>query len=365
MLHDHAAAGLSLPKRRHAGAVLLWLSCACAAADTIATAGMQALPNLPGSDLPPPLQWQLGEQGATLAYKTRSEKWEATIDPFAGSGAAVAVDYGLLLTSKLGAGTSFRHEGDHSEIVANAVYAHRHNLRFRLAGAQLRTAGINLHADGGALSLRQSSYLLSARKYWPIERFVSDLGLAFYTVDASPSASSLQAALDETRSLDADEDRPASVTSGKMDGFMLNLGLRPTWQSRIELRREFSHVDYRPQSGARRSEFLSSGRISYQQHLDSCMQFRSGYSVGGDAGRLDLGLAKDNWNVSLSQDFNDTDSGTALYLSYKIPLGGRMRSDRTCATYADGAPPFSPIVDAALQRPQQFPREPIAVIETE
>lgn len=339
---------------RYLASVLLFLSFS---AD--ATAG--TLPNLPGADLPPPLLWQLDEQGAALAYETRSEKWGAKIDQGADNGAAVEIDYGLLLSSKLGAGATFRREGDYSEIVANAVYAHRHNVRFRLAGALLRTEAAGIHADGDASSFRQDSYLLSARKYWPVERFVSDLGIAVYTVAATPSSARLPSGLANALVLGTDEDRPSSVTSGKMDGFMLNLGLRPSWQSRIELRREFSHFDFRPYSGTGRSEFHSSGRIAYQQHLGNCMRVHGGYSAGDDAGRLDIGLDADRWSINLSQDFNDAASGTALYVRFSIPLDGRERRGDGCATHIN-APSFSPIMDAALQRPQQFPHEPIAVV---
>ena len=343
---------------------MLWFSCSCAATAAAHTEiDIQDLPNLPGSDLPPPLHWQLDEQSAALTYETRSKKWEAKIDQSSDGDTSVAVDYGVLLTNKLSAGTTFARQADYSEIVANAVYAHRRNIRFRLAGALLRTMGSSLpDSYGDAFTLRQNSYLFSARKYWPEKRFVSNLGLALYRVNATPSAPSLLSSLAQAQALDSDEDHPVNHTSGKLDGFMLNLGLRPTWQSKIELRHEFSHINYRPYSDLPQSEFLSSSRISYQQYFGNCMRLRGGYNASRDEGRLDLSLAKDNWSVKLSQAFNDFGHDTALQFSVNIPLDGKVSPSTGCGMQREPAPSFAPIVEAALQRPQQFPREPITAI---
>ena len=361
MHRTRVAAPLSDLKTLRAGALWLSFVCSCAVS-AAASAGvkLQDLPSLPGADIPPSWYWALDEESATLAYETRSEKWEASLDHSSGLGPSLAVDYGVLLTSRLGAGTTFTRDDDYAEIVGNAVYAHRRNVRFRLSAAQLRTVGSGFFSSYDEVpDFRQNSYLLSARKYWPENRFVSGLGLALYRVDATPSAPAmLPPELSEL-----DEDRPASVASGKLDGFMLNLGLRPTWLSKIELRREFSHIDYRPYPGSLRREFLSSGRVSFQQYFGNCLQLHGGYSAGSDAGRLDLGLAKDNWSVRLSQDFNDADQDTLFQLSISIPLGEKVEESGTCLAQREAAPSFAPIVDAALQRPMQFPREPLVVTD--
>jgi len=355
------AAPLSPLKTLRAGALRMSFICAFAVS-AAASAGVkpQDLPSLPGADIPTPWHWAVDEESATFAYQTQFEKWEASVDHSSGLGPSLAVDYGVLLTNRLGAGTTFTRDNDYAELVANAVYAHRRNVRFRLSGAQLRTAGDSvLSAFDGTPDFRQNSYLFSARKYWPENRYVSGLGLALYRVDATPSAPAmLPLELNEL-----DEDRPASIAAGKLDGFMLNLGLRPTWESKIELRREFSHIDYRPYPGSLRREFLSSGRVSFQQYFGNCLQLHGGYSAGSDAGRLDLGLAKDNWSLRLSQDFNDADQDTLLQLSISIPLGGKVGESGTCLAQREVAPSFAPIVDAALQRPLQFPREPLIVTE--
>ncbi|HZW20336.1 hypothetical protein [Noviherbaspirillum sp.] len=361
MHRTRVAATLSHFKPLLAGALRLSFICSFAVS-VAASAGVkpQDLPSLPGADIPPPWHWAVDEESATLAYETRSEKWEASLDHSSGLGPSLAVDYGVLLTNRLGAGTTFTRDTDYAEIVANAVYAHRRNVRFRLSGAQLRTVGSGfLSSYDEAPGFRQNSFLLSARKYWPENRYLSGLGLALYRVDATPSAPAML----PLEMNELDEDRPASVASGKLDGFMLNLGLRPTWQSRIELRREFSHIDYRPYPGSLRREFLSSGRVSFQQYFGNCLQLHGGYSAGSDAGRLDLGLAKDNWSLRLSQDFHDADQDTLLQFSISIPLGGKVEESGTCLAQREAAPSFAPIVDAALQRPLQFPREPLIATE--
>lgn len=325
-------------------------------------AAVPALPNLPGSDLRPALQWQLDEQGAGITYDAQTEKWEAKLDHGVEDRATIALEYGLLLNSKLGAGATFRHDRGFSEFVGNAVYAHRSNLRFRLTGAQMRKTEGNAYA-AGAPSFRQDSYLLSARKFWPAERFVSDLGLAVYTVSAAPSAASYLSAMPAPPMQDSDEDRPDSITGTKMDGFMLNLGLRPTWDSRIELRREFSHFDYGAGVATPRREFHSTGRLVYQRFFGSCTRFRGGYGAGSDGGRLEVGLANDKWGISLAQDLGSNRSGASLYFSLSLPFDGKLAQRSDCTVPGRDGPSFAPVMEAALQRPPQLPSDPIAAIE--
>ncbi|WP_420473768.1 hypothetical protein [Noviherbaspirillum sp. ST9] len=325
-------------------------------------AAVPALPNLPGSDLPPALQWQLDEQGASITYEAHTEKWEAKLDHDVDGRATIALEYGLLLNSKLGAGATFRRDRGYSEIVGNAVYAHRSNVRFRLAGAQMRKTEGNAYA-ADTPSFRQDSYLLSARKYWPAERFVSDLGLAVYTVSAAPSVTSYLSAMPGLPMQDGDEDRPGSITGAKMDGFMLNLGLRPTWDSRIELRREFSHFDYGAGVAQARKEFHSTGRLVYQRFFANCIRFRGGYGAGNDGGRLEVGVANDTWGISLSQDLGSSGSSASLYFSLSLPVDGNIAQQSECTVPGEYGPSFAPVMEAALQRPPQLPSEPIAAIE--
>ena len=106
--------------------------------------------------------------------------------------------------------------------------------------------------------------------------------------------------MDDTETLEADGMASSTLAVGRMQGYMLNLGLRPTPQSRLELRREISQLTYAAAPHAQRDEASFSSRVSYAQHFDNCLRFQSGYSMAPDAERLDLKLARNSWDIRLS-----------------------------------------------------------------
>ena len=324
----------------------------------------QNLPELHERVEPQPGYFNLGERNATLGFRSRGEKWDATLNDPAGADPALSIDYGRLLSSRFGAGASVTRQGDYSEVLLNGIYAPKRNLRLRLAGAQLRTGGLAPDSLGsGADPLLQNSYLFGVRKYWTKYAHLSDLGISAYVVDAEAAESGGITSQDDTETLEADGMASSTLAVGRMQGYMLNLGLRPTPQSRLELRREISQLTYAAVPHAQRDEASFSSRVSYAQYFDNCLRFQSGYSMAPDAERLDLKLARHSWNVRLSHAQDGSNSDTAIRVGYTIALGRSPHRRADCEGNLNNAPAFEPIVDAAVARPQQFPRQPLAVIE--
>jgi hypothetical protein len=322
------------------------------------------LPNLPGGDAARPATFNIAEDSAAIGYETRFEKWGAKVDQYMDVNPALSMDYGLQLTNSLGAGGMLTRRNEYSEVVLNGIYAPKPNLRFRMTGAQLRASTDTFSIPSSADSaFMQNSYLFGAKKFWNKYEHLTDMGVTAYSVEASAPSStrySLTPAADE---MDDGELRPATLAPGRLNGYMFNMGLRPTPQSKLELRHEVGILTYRFTSTGRRYEQLVSNRVKFSQYLGNCIRVQGGYSASTDFDRLDLKLTKNNWNVRLSREQEGNNIDMAVHLGYVIPLGRSTRRAAHCAIAPEQTPSFEPIVEAITQRPQQIPREPLAIVE--
>lgn len=304
---------------------------------------VQRLPDLPGAVDTAPGYFDLDADGAELGYVSRFEKWSARFDRYRDLDPNVAVDYGLLLTNRLSAGGRFTRTDTFSEVVVNGVFAPQKNVRLRLTGAQLRNAGGFSIANGNdGTAVLQNSILLNARKYWNTYLFLSDLGLTAYRSQTAQPPMISDAAM-----------------HGRMDGYMVNLGLRPTARSRIDMRREFSHLSPLFVGDARHAAQRTASRVKYSHYLDHCVRVQGGVSSGPDSGKLDLNIARNNWSVNLSREHPGDADSTAIRIGFALPLDTRPTRSPTCGGATEGAPSFEPIVETSVTRPALLPKEPL------
>jgi hypothetical protein len=325
-----------------------------AEAATNANKAAQNLPDLPGANQPAPGHFSLDEQSAALGYDSRMQKWGAKVDEYSDIAPSLTLDYGMLLTSTFGAGATLTRQSDYSEVLVNGVYAPSPDVRIRLASGQLRASGNDFP---GSNTASQNSYLLDVKRYWNKDRLLSDLGLAAYTVRGNdPDYADISALAN------AGEFNEQSVEPGRLDGYMLHLGLRPTLRSRVELKRATSHLRYAFDDGMQAEEFVSH-HLNYSQYFDDCTRLQGRYSTNANADRLDLNLAKNSWSVNLSRALDGGDGDTSVYIGYAIALGKARGGARECGASFEKAPAFEPIVDATIARPPQFPREPLSRID--
>jgi hypothetical protein len=309
---------------------------------------MEGLPELPGPGNAAPGHFGINPDNAEFGYASRLEKWSAKFGQYRQPNPEFKLNYGLLLSDKLGAGATFSRHSAFSEVVLNGVFAPQKNVRLRFTGAQLRgTDGFSLLADGDGV--QQNSYLFNAQKYWNKYRFLSDLGLTAYSTAAnSPPAVS-----------EMPEGDAAPLAPGRKDGYLVNLGLWPTSRSRVELGREFSHLSYYLGDDARQASQFAWNRVKVSHYLDNCVRLQGRYSAGTETGRLDLNVARNNWSVNLSREQAGGGDNTAVMVGYTLPLGVKPGRSATCSGSTGGAPAFEPIVDASLARPAQLPRAPL------
>lgn len=360
MLFTASRLRLAILRACSLGIAAAWMAIPASGATEIPDHIFTNLPDLNESEAPAPGYFDLEEDSASIGYETRAEKWGARVDQYMDLQPAVTMDYGLLLTNSFSAGGTFTRQTDYAEIILNGIYAPKRNLRFRMTGAQLRTSTDYLALpDAAASTFMQNSYLFGAKKYWDKYQHLSDIGIAAYSVRADMKPSVRITHSEESDLPDAGDVLTHDLAPGRLDGYMLNLGLRPTPLSKLELRRESGSLRYAFDEGFRRSERLVSNRIKYSHYIGNCMRVQGGYSASSDFDRLDLKLTKNNWNIRVSRELDAGVSDTAIHFGYMLPLGTRGSEARDCGNHQDNAPSFEPIMDAAIKRPQQLLLDPL------
>jgi hypothetical protein len=324
----------------------------------------QNLPDLPGADHANPGQFSVDEESVFLGYDGRFSKWGATLDEYSYLNPSLTLDYGMLLTNKFGAGATVTHHNGYSDVLINGVYAPKRNLRLRLAGGQLRTSSDFASAWGYQPSpLLQNSYLVDLKRNAGIGRLVSDFGLTAYTVRANGAGQSSRysdfSALTDEDMPDSSEIDSDTLAARRLDGYMLNFGLQPTPYSRVELKRERTHLSYRYGDGYQGNEFRDINHVRFSQYLNNCARLQGRYSGAADSQRVDVSLAKNKWSVSVSRAVDYGVPDTAIQIGYAISLGKARSSSGDCGSQLATGRMFGSLVDATVARPIHLPREPL------
>ncbi|HEV2610753.1 MAG TPA: hypothetical protein VGU61_10845 [Noviherbaspirillum sp.] len=310
----------------------------------------QHLPDLSGSN-GAPRHIHIDKHSAGIGYTERDKKWDAKLDAHHQINPSLNVDYGALLTGKLGAGMALSRRDNQTEVLVNGVYAYKHNVHLHLSSGQLWSSA---DQSGGAVS--QSSLLLAARKVWSRDRLLSDVGLATYSVEAG-GGTAAPSRLPDLGIASGGSNMEAG--GGRLDGYSLQLGLRPEPGSRIELQRDFGHFTHQVNRVMRSEATTSSNRISYARQLDNCVRLHTGLHNNADSERVDLGVAMRNWHLNVSHSQTDGgNSDTTFHVGYSIPLAGKQQP-AGCKRPPEGPTGMEPIVSAAVRRPAQLPQAPL------
>jgi len=314
---------------------------------------IQSLPVLPDENASPPGHLDLLDKSLSVNYTNLQQKWRASIDEYKSSNPMVSFDYGMRLSNEIAAGGRVSSQRDFSEVLVNAVYAPHTSLRLTLSGGQLHpnsdfTPQTTVNGYTGSL---QNSYLLDVKKYWTKDSLISDLGLSTYLVEANGRSGANRPALAHNDNSDTDSVYLGTTSLGKKASLVLNLGVNPTADSRFEWRRERSRLDYTAGEDAKDREYLMSSRFKYSHNLDTCTQFQGRYRSSENFDRLNLGLERKNWNISVSRTRDDSSVDTGFQIGYKIPLSGTVSSASTCSLKPDTRPVFKPLLETTTKRP--------------
>jgi hypothetical protein len=324
---------------------------------------LQNLPKLPGDDAATPRQLALHDKSVSLDYDSLQQKWRASIDEYKTSNPMFSFDYGMRLSDQIAAGGRVSSQRDYSEVLVNGVYAPRSDVRLTVSGGQLRPNPdyVSQSASNGYNGLQQNSYLLDAKKYWSKDSLLSDIGVSTYLVEANGRPTSRNLAASPARGDNSDTDSVYLDTPalGKKASVVLNLGLQPTTSSRLEWRRERGRMSYYLGDEVTDKEAVMSSRFKYTHTIDNCTQLQGRYRSSDNYDRVNIGLERNNWNVSLSRTRDDGTVDTGVQFAYKIPLGGSLSSANNCKQKPDSAPSFKPLLETSTKRPDVFPNAPL------
>lgn len=314
----------------------------------------EQLPDLQGG-MHAPGYFGLARDRAMIGYASQQEKWDARLEQYSVA-PALTVDYGRALSRRFGAGGTLTHREAQSELVVNGIFAPKNNVRFRIAGSQLRSDASGVP---GVDTVQQQGYLLGAKKYWDSYEYLSDLGISAYSVAANAAASTAVSTLTDPDTLDAGVAGMQLPASGRTDGYQISLNLRPSSDSKLEFKHDMSQASVFADAAAIHSESQSSSRLRYSHFFDDCLQLHGGYTSTSSAERFDLTLTRDRWNLHFIREQNSAGDNTSMRIGYVVPLGRQTNTKRQCGSV--GAPRFDSIVNATMKRPAQLPAEPIAI----
>jgi hypothetical protein len=295
-----------------------------------------------------PRHIHVDKHSAGIGYTERDNKWDAKLDANHQANPSLNVDYSTLLTGRLGAGMALSHRNNQTEVLVNGVYAYKHNVHLHLSGGQLWASG---DESGGAV--KQSNLLLGARKVWHRDRLFSDVGLATFSVEAGGGTALPDLGM-------ASGGGNVETGGGRLDGYSLQLGLRPEPRSRIELQRDFGHFTHQVNRAMRNEATTASNRISYSRQLNNCARLHTGLQNNVDSERVDVGVAMRNWHLNVSHAQTDAgNADTTFHIGYSIPLAGKQQQPVGCKRPPEGPTAMEPIVSAAVRRPAQLPQAPL------
>jgi hypothetical protein len=291
--------------------------------------------------------------------------WEARVEGYQDVRPLLKIEQGRLLTEKLGAGGSYTVGSGYSELVMNGVFAPESDLRVQLTAAQMRSRETFMTLpDQGSQALFQTGYLFDIQKKWGNEDVLSEAGIAVYTASAEEgTARNLRSSMPAAGQYANDGDA-GRLATGRLDGYMLNLRLQPTSRSDVTLIYKRENLAYHSGGSSMIMDGHSSGAVNYSQSFRGCSQFDGRFSKGYDMEQVDLHFEKGRWNLNLLRTQANDYRDTSVHVGYSIPLGRSGGNAARCDSEPESAPSFGAVVDAAIDRPQLLPKEPLARIDT-
>ena len=334
-----------------AGVVAALLCCPPSSAGVVPPTygAVHDLPELPGSGSDPGSpHFGLDGQKVELGYGGRVRIWDAKVDEYLNS-PAVTLNYGRVLSDRFAAGAALRRQNNFSDFWFNGVFAPKRDLRLHVAGGQLRTS-MDPSAEGGSPdAVMQNSYLVGAQHYWK-DSLVSHVDISTYAVEASTDNGAA-----------ATNDGSGNLAPGRQQGNVLNLSLQPLPGSHIDLSRESRQLTYVYRGENQDQQSTVSNRLNFTQRLDDCLSLQGGYSTDQQVDQLNLKLARNKWYISVSRSRDGSNDNMSFGVGYQLPLGHAPGDRSKCTAPAPNAPTFGPLIDATVQRPDQFPSGPLAI----
>lgn len=339
-----------------AAVMLVPLSCLAVGGESdalkLAAATDNRLPDLLGSPHAHSWSLDLTASGASLAFASAREKWDARLDSNLNGVPSIHLAHAIRMTDSLGAGGRLRHEGGLSDLFVNAIHATARNLRVRIAAYQRRDA------SEGAMGapLTQHSVLLSVRKRWD-RRLWTDAAMRVFTVEARDPSSAPVALMDRDSRLQSLSGN-LQQASGKMRGVEFDFGMRPLPDTRLEFHYGFTQTDYHDAYTGDVTQSYHNGTMRVLHDIGACSRISNTLMLGTEAPALELAIGRKNWSIQAWSTLGG-DAERSVMIAYTASFDGPGAAEAPCHPSASGQR-FEPVIEALRQPPPQLSYDPLS-----
>lgn len=324
----------------------------------------QVLPDLATPSDLPVRRFAIDGQAATVGGDTRDQTWTTQLSYSSRLDAAMNVDYGLRFDRTLAGGANLVYGTRHKELLLNAVYAPRKDLRLKLSGGQMRQTEDFQFASGlHAEDVVQHNYLLDVRKYWEHDAFFSDVSLTAWSAYADDTALGQKLVRQESDLATRVYTDPRALAPGALNGYMLNLAVAPLPQSRLELGTGMDRLTYDFADGSSTRDSAASRHLSYTQYLPNCSRLQGSYQSNAASRSFGVSVARGAWRIGASRTL-ERDGGDGDYTvnaGYTISLG--QGSGGACGSDLKSARSFGSMVSGSVARNPNLPTAPLVQVD--
>lgn len=305
------------------------------------------LPSLPGEERANPKGAVSVEAGnITIRDRASDSILGVRLDSYQTVKPSVALENGWLLRNDLGVGGAYVFRNDYSDILFNGAYAPSKDLRFQLTVSQLRSGeGFAIPNSRELQTVLQTGYLASIKKIWDTSSALPEASVTIFTAKSADAHSQANAT--------------SRLELGTIGGYMLNLAIRPTYQSKVELGYSAQSVSYDYAMGEPRQEQMQNS-IGYSQIFDDCSRVNGRYSTGAGTDRVNAQFERRGLVVGVQQIRTANKTDRAIHVGFSQSLGGSGPKYASCVGTPIAATGLQALVDATTARPAFLPNQPVA-----
>ncbi len=305
------------------------------------------LPSLPGEDRTNPKGAVNVDAGnITIRDRAPDNILGVRLDSYQAIKPSVALENGWLLRNDLGVGAAYVFRNDYSDLLFNGVYAPRKDVRFQISVSQLRSGeGFSMPNTREMQTVLQTGYLVNLKKIWDTSTALPEAGVTIFTAKSADSHSQTNAA--------------HRLEMGTLGGYMLNLAIRPTYQSKVELGYKAQSVSYDYAMAEPHQKQMQSS-VGYSQVFDDCSRVNARYSTGAGTDQVNVQFERQGFIVAVQQTTTANNTDRAIRIGYSQPLGGSGPKSPSCMGTPIAPTGLQALVDATTARPAVLPNQPIA-----
>lgn len=319
----------------------------CAQKTDVAYEFVHEPPSLPGEERGSP-KGTVNVDAGNITIRDRASDTivGVRLDSYQAVKPSLAFENGWLVRNDLGMGAAYVFRNDYSDFLFNCVYAPSKDVRVLLAASQLRSGeGLSMPTSRDLKIVFQTGYLASIKKIWDTSTLLPEAGVTMFTARSAEPRSAANAV--------------SRLEMGTVGGYMFNVAIRPTYQSRVEVGYNAQTVAYDDAMAQSRQKQMQSS-VGYAQVFDDCSRLSGRYRTGAGTEQVNLQLERRGFVVGVQQTKTANNLDRAIRVGFSQPLGGSGPKQPSCMGMPIAATGLQPLVDATTARPLFLPNQPTA-----